>query len=334
MSNNRINISKNNYKDKCGKSCSLSIYPYERDITLRWRKNKDGYGGRIQINYKKNKTIKEYVFNDKRYYGTGVAFIDFMNYTGLTINNTIPDAIVTLLLVNQEDEHKLSILIPFIEAGDKGSFSITKGTDLLHNIIDQLNTYQSKEGDPSTQLNNITLSHFVPESDATYYYAKGENKGDYIILQTFQAFKTSDREKLFDKLFNMTTPYNAPHSGVINMGIKEYYMGSEFIKISNIHKEGFTGMSKRVTTFMDPPQPSFAKEPEIEGFTDGSDIYIDCRPVGADEETEPVTVKHERTGLLNDKEKSYIYMFLLILMGCIIFVVILYLINWGLTKIN
>jgi hypothetical protein len=96
---NMFHAAKSKYTSECKDDCAFTVYSRERDISLRWRKNNNGYGGRIQINYNTvaaGAKTKEYVFGGKAYKGSGTAFIDFMNYDGITINGTEPDAVVRI----------------------------------------------------------------------------------------------------------------------------------------------------------------------------------------------------------------------------------------------
>jgi hypothetical protein len=304
----------------CSKECGLSIKTHAYDVSLRWHKNK--YGGIIQMNYTPTQP-NEVTFAGKAYKGTGTATIDFLNHAGITVDNVEPDAVVHMEFMRggTDNSEIIHILAPFVAVGDQGSFPITDGSELIHSITNQLKTYQPYAGDPSTQLTDLNVREFIPD-DAEYYYAVSHSGDKYIILRKIQGLKTDDKNTLFDDLFKIgSSPKWATHGGT-NLNIAKYYTSSQKIKVSKVYKggshEGFTGMNIMMTPLNTSIYEGFASS------KDDGEVYIDCRPVGVDEETKPVTVKHERSGMLSSKDKDRLVTLLLMMFGVILFSIFIY----------
>ena len=318
---NTFSAVKSGRSGDCSKDCALTINTHDYDVYLRWKKNK--YGGIIHLNYTA-KQPNEAIFANKTYKGIGTVSIDFLNHAGFTVDNIEPDAVVHMEFMRggTNNSEIIHILVPFVAVGEQGSFPITAGTELLHTITSQLKSYQPYEGDPSTQIHDINVGDFIP-TDAEYYYAISKHGDKYIILRSIQGIHTEDKNVLFDDLFKIgPSPKWSKHGGS-QLDITKYYTGTQKIKMSNVYKgthEGFTGMS----TY--PINTSIQ-----EGFSskDTDEIYIDCRPVGVDEETKPVAVKHERKSMLSSKDKQMLMTLLLIIAGTIIFSGLIYLIYKG-----
>jgi hypothetical protein len=309
---------------ECSKECEITINTHAYDVSLRWRKNQ--YGGIIQMNYNPSRP-NEVTFAGNAYKGVGTATIDFLNHAGFTVDNIEPDAVVHMEFIRDGSNNAeiIHILVPFVAVSEKGSFPITDGSELIHSITKQLKIYQPYVGDPSTQLNDIDVRDFIPV-DAEYYYAVSHNGDKYIILRTVQGIKSEDRNILFNDLFKIGSSPKWPTSGGTKLDIAKYYTGSSKIKVSNVYKggthEGFTGMTG-ITSMLTPINTSTI----YEGFSspkDTDEIYIDCRPVGVDEETKPVTVKHERGSMLSSADKNRLVTILLMLVGTIIFSALIY----------
>lgn len=322
---NTFSAVKSGRSGECGKECALTINTHAYDVSLRWRKNK--YGGLIHLNYTPTQP-NEVIFADKTYKGIGTCSIDFLNHAGFTVNNIEPDAVVHMEFMRDGTNNAeiLHILVPFVVTGDQGSFPITGGSELIHTITNQLKSYQPYSGDPSTQITDLNMRDFFPV-DAEYYYAVSHDGDKYIILSTIQGIKTEDKNTLFDDLFNIGTSPKWSSRGGSDLDIAKYYSGSQKIKLSNVYKggsrEGFTGMTIKnaMMNTMYPINTSI-----YEGFSskDSDDIYIDCRPVGVDEETKPVTVKHERGSMFSSKDKQILISLLLGMVATIIFSILIY----------
>lgn len=310
-----FNAIKSNRNGKCGNICGLSVNSRPYDLSVSWRKN--NHGGIIQLNYVKYNYFgkKDFTFNQDKYGSSGTIIIDFLNNTGLSIDNIKPDAIVHIEIM-RSDNDTITLLIPFAVASKQGSFPVTKGSELIHKITNELHTYQPSPDDPSTKMGNVNINNFFPE-DSDYYYALSNTNKKYIILRKFQALKKEDEDILFNGLFKLDTDdENREMSAGTALNIQKYYISTQNIKISgeyrNNSQEGFIGGMTR------------------EGF-DNSEIYIDCRPVGADEETEEVDMKYEDKGL-SPELKKYLLIMVAMIVGCIIFVLIIYLMNLGLKE--
>jgi hypothetical protein len=304
----------------CSKECELAIKTHPDDVSLRWRKNK--YGGIIHMNYSPTHP-DEVTFAGKAYKGVGTVTIDFLNHAGLTVDNVDPDAVVHMEFIRggSDNAEIIHILAPFVAVGDQGSFPITDGSELIHKVTTQLKTYQPSEDDSSTQLTDINVSDFIP-SDDDYYYAVSNSGDKYIILRKIQGIKSEDKNTLFEDLFKIgSSPKWASHGGT-NLDIAKYYTSAQKINISNVHRhethEGFTGMNIMMTPLNTSIYEGFAS-------SKGDDeVYIDCRPVGVDEETKPVTVKHERRGMFDTENGEMLRSLLVVMLGAVLFCAILF----------
>jgi len=290
---------------------------------LRWRKN--DYGGIIHINYTPTHA-NEVTFAGKTYTGTGTVAIDFLNHSGFTVDNVEPDAVVHLVFMrgSTNDAENVHILVPFVAVGDQGSFPITSGSDLIHSIVGNLKTYQPHENDPSTQLTDVNVREFIPD-DADYYYAASHHGDKYIILRKIQGLKTDDKSTLFDDLFKIGSSPKWASRGGTNLDIVKYYASDQFIKISKkIYKggtqEGFTGMNS-VTRL----KSCGSTREGFETTNSTDDIYIDCQPVGVDEETKPVTVKHEKKGGMGEREREMLINLLMMMAATAVLSLLIYL---------
>ena len=306
---------------ECSKECQIAINTHAYDVSLRWSKNK--YGGIIQMNYSPSHP-NELTFAGKAYKGVGTATIDFLNHSGFSVDNIEPDAVVHIEFIRDGTNNAeiIHILVPFVGVGDQGSFPITDGSELIHSITNQLKTYQPYAGDPSTQLTDIDVRDFIPV-DAEYYYAVSHTGDKYIILRTIQAIKSEDKDILFNDLFKIGSSPKWPISGGTKLDIAKYYTSSSKIKLSNVYKggthEGFTGMTSMLT-----PMNTSAIYEGFSSSKDTDEIYIDCRPVGVDEETKPVTVRHERGSMFSSADKHRLVTILVMLVGTIIFSALIY----------
>jgi hypothetical protein len=312
----------------CDKECALTMNTNAYDVSIRWRKNK--YGGIINLNYTPTQP-NEVIFADKTYKGTGTVSIDFLNHAGFTVDNVEPDAVVHMEFMRDGTKNAeiIHILVPFVVVGEQGSFPITDGSELIHSITNQLKSYQPYAGDPSTQLTDLNMREFIP-ANAEYYYAISHDGNKYIILRTIQGIKSEDKRILFDELFNIGTSPKWSNKGGTNLDIAKYYSGSQKIKLSDVYKggsqEGFTGMTAMtaMTAMMNTLYPINTSTQEGFSSKDTDDIYIDCRPVGVDEETKPVTVKHERGSMFSSKDKQMLVSLLVAVVAAIIFSGLIY----------
>jgi len=323
MMKNTFRAVKTDRSGDCSKECSLDIKTHVCDVSLRWRKNK--YGGIIRLNYNPPQP-NEVTFAGNVFKGTGTTTIDFLNHSGFTIDSVEPDAVVHMKFMrgSTNDAEIIHILIPFVATGEQGGFPITDGSELFHSITNQLKTYQPDAGDPSTQLTEIDVHTFIPDKP-DYYYAESHSGDKYIILRKIQGIKADDKNTLFSDLFDIGKFPKWPTPGGTNMDIAKYYMSTKNINVSKVYKgssqEGFTGMHT-----MMPLNTSTIYE-GFESANGDDEVYIDCRPVGVDEETKPVTVKntqHEGGSLVNSKDKERLISLLIMIFGVIVFSVLLY----------
>ena len=314
---NTFSAVKSGRSGECSKECALTVKTHDYDVSLRWRKNK--YGGLIHLNYNPSQS-NEVIFAGKAYKGTGTVSIDFLNHAGFTVDNIEPDAVVHMEFIRDGNNNAeiIHILIPFVVVGDQGSFPMTDGSELIHTITNQLKSYQPYSGDPSTQITDLNMRDFFPV-DAEYYYAVSHDGDKYIILSTVQGIHTEDKNILFNDLFNIGTSPKWSKTGGSRLDIAKYYIGSQKIKMSNVYKgtqEGFTGMIEY------PMNTSIIQE----GFSskDTDEIYIDCRPVGVDEEKKPVTVNHEKKSMFSSKDGQILITLLIIMIATVIFSGLIY----------
>jgi hypothetical protein len=189
--------------------------------------------------------------------------------------------------------------IPF-STGEK----ITPGTKLINKIIDNIVSLQPNEDDEPTRLDNIRMLDLFPDKGT--YYDSMSKKGDdhFIIIDTFQAIGTDDMEKI-DKLFEVDR--DDVKDIIREPGIKLNF--SSYYKSDNPIVEGLTNMKNTASR---------------------DEIYIDCHPVGADEETEQVTEKYDK-GRAKKIQRQIVF-FLLMMIIVIAVIALLYGINYLIKK--
>uniref|UniRef100_A0A6C0FAN2 Uncharacterized protein n=1 Tax=viral metagenome TaxID=1070528 RepID=A0A6C0FAN2_9ZZZZ len=309
MTNSRItNLTKTEANGKCGKKCALTIHKSrnkeKHSFSIRWKKTEKG--GVISINplnYNKE-TEKALTLGIIPYSYSTPTRISFYKAIDLVINSKTPDCIVSIHLQSKRSVNDdLTVIIPFV-TGEV----ITPGTEMISEIIDNIVNFQPNEGDEPTDIKGTSLLNLFPDN-GSYYEAKEEDskgKDKYIIIDTFQAIKTGDMQKI-QKLFDLdneevTETIRAP-------GRKLNFFS--YTRSENKIKEGMVNRNNK------------------RGRGD-DDIYIDCRPVGVDEETEQVTVSYD------EKEAKragqvFIWIFIVVLLICGV-LAMLFLLNYLMKK--
>jgi hypothetical protein len=142
--------------------------------------------------------------------------------------------------------------------------------------------------------------------DKGTYYDSMSKKGDdhFIIIDTFQAIQTDDMEKI-DTLFEVDR--DDVKDIIREPGIKLNF--SSYYKSETPIVEGLTNMKNRASR---------------------DDIYIDCHPVGADEETEQVTEQYDKGKA--KKTQTQLIFFLIMMITVIAVMALLYGINYLIKK--
>lgn len=286
------------------KDCELNIVKSSQKLksaVIRWKSTDKG--GVIKINVLGNTEnsdtnltfIKDYVMIDQtRLY--------FYNSIDAVIDSKTPDCMAVMKFQSKDMNTTLTCYIPFL-TGEK----ITQGTELLHKIFENVIAYQSNENDEPTELKDINVLSLFPEK-GKYYMAENKEKNKhevFIIFNTFQAILTEDMQNL-GKLFGI--PEDDVKSVLRQPGkkinISSYYIASKPIT------ESFTTMSS--------------------SNTGNDEIYIDCHPVGVDDEDEQVTVKYDKGAA--EKRDSEILFILLMFLFVIFVMLILYGTNYVIHK--
>jgi hypothetical protein len=295
-------VSKSSSNGECGKQCALKVYTRNKDtkhtVSLRWKKtNKGGEININPINYNKTDE-KALTFGPSDYVFSKPISLSFYKHIDLVINSKTPDCIATMHFESKTGKEELTVVIPFL-TGDR----VTRGTVILETIVDSIVNYQPNENDDPTHLDSTSLTHLFPE-DGTYYEApaKNEDNSRYVIVDTFQAIKASDMEKL-QKLFDVKQESIA-----------------DILRIQG-KKLNFFSYYR-------------SKEPIQEGMTSSSDdIYIDCSPVGADEDSEDtkeVTMKYDVSGSKRTTEGLFLALEVILIILCVMS--LLFLINYIMKK--
>jgi hypothetical protein len=317
MSKSRITkVTQTEVQGKCGEKCELIVhkshYDSKHNISIRWKKtNKGGEININPLNYDREKGKVITFGGDVYVYSKPIKFT-FYKKIDLVINSKTPDCIASIYFETKNKKKDLTVIIPFL-TGDK----ITKGTEILEEIIDSIVQYQPNENDDPSHLNSMSLMELFPKK-GTYYEAPEKSSGDkYIIIDSFQAIKGSDMEKL-NKLFDLDKQEIADILRIpgIKLNFFSYY------RSKNPIQEGMTnrGNSSNIDTR---PTPS-------SNSASGDDIYIDCRPVGVDEETEDVTVKYDSSAAKKGQETLFFIFYVLLMI--VFALAVLFLINYLIKK--
>jgi hypothetical protein len=309
MTNSRITIlTKTEAKGKCGKKCELTIHKsrneQKHDFSIRWKKNDKGGAITLNpLNYDKS-SEKILTLGIVAYTYSTPTRISFYKDIDLVINSKTPDCIVSIHLESKRRKHDdLTVIIPFA-TGEV----ITPGSEMLSEIVDNIVNYQPNEDDEPTHMKGYSLLSLFPDK-GSYYEAddksdKGKDK--YIIIDTFQAIKTGDMQKL-QQLFELN---NEEVTEIIRSPGKKLNFFSYYRSEKNIQE----GMVNR-------------KRSRGSG---NDEIYIDCRPVGVDEETEQVTMSYDQK---EAKRVSEIFITIFIVVALIIGVLsLLFLLNYLMKK--
>lgn len=294
MSSSTItNVSSANMTGECSEKCSMNVHSQPYSVSLRW--NLNAKGGVIhvsQLNYDRT-TANDFTFNQERYNSTGTFTIDFYKNTDITINGTVPDAILTMPILNSGGT-TVTLIVPF-----KRGNVITPGSEIINKIITQLVTYQPNAGDPKTRLEQVKINDLLPLKGKYFDAIAANGKDHYIIVETIQAIKSSDIDKV-NSLFNLgsTSIQSIMRLPGKKLNIAAYYRSKGSLQHN------------------------------VQGKGGDDQIYIKCQPVGASTDKIPVTVKHDKvsaTSMLN----SPIFLGMI---GIILAILLLYCINLVIVK--
>jgi predicted nucleic acid-binding Zn ribbon protein len=145
----------------------------------------------------------------------------------------------------------------------------------------------------------------------TYYDSMPKNEDDhFIIIDTFQAIQTDDMERL-DKLFevNKDEVKDILKEPGIKLNFSSYYKSENPIVegLKNMNAGGNNNVSSRK-----------------------DEIYIDCHPVGEDEESQEVTEQYDKGK--EKKTQTQIIYFLVLMITVILVMALLYGINYLIKK--
>ena len=309
MSNNDFitSVSKLDAKGKCNDKCSLIVHKKSPDtrktVSLRWKKTDKA--GEITVNivaYDKE-NVKSITYGNKEFVFDKPTKLSFYKNIDLTINGQTPDCIASVFFVEQGEKRnkKINILIPF-STGEK----ITPGTKLINKIIDTIISLQPNEEDEPTRLDNIQMLDLFPDKGTYYDSMLKKEETNFIIIDTFQAIQTEDMERI-NKLFEVERD---DVKDIIRVpGIKLNF--SSYYKSKNPIVEGLANMNNKKLN--------------------NDEIYIDCHPVGEDNETEEVTEKKYDIGDAS-KAQNQIIFFLLMMSVVIVVMMLLYGINYMIQK--
>lgn len=261
---------------KLCKECKLHVVKSSqksKTVAVRWTKTDKGGEIRLNVVGLADNESTNIVLNDKsEFVMDGPTKLSFYKNIDLVVDAQVPDCVAILKFKDNKHGRTLVCYIPFI-TGEK----ITAGSDTIHRIVKEVVTYQANEGDPASQLKDMNVLDLFPDKGGYYegYASTGApNKNSktsdvIIVINTFQAILTDDM-KLLEKLFDIDT---ADIPTIRRLPGKKINISS-YNRSDNPITEGLTNMSSN---------------------TGPDDIYIDCHPVGVDEETEQVTVKYDKS---------------------------------------
>ena len=307
MTNNDFTTSVTNLdaKGKCKDKCSLTVHKKspntQKTISIRWKKTDKA--GQINVNLVDydEENAKSITYGEDVFVFNKPTKFSFYKNIDLTINGQTPDCIASLFFAEKGKKRtkNLEVIIPF-STGEK----ITPGTKLINKIIDNIVSLQPNEDDEPTRLDNIRMLDLFPDKGT--YYDSMSKKGDdhFILIDTFQAIQTDDMEKI-DKLFEVDR--DDVKDIIREPGIKLNF--SSYYKSENPIVEGLANMKNKASR---------------------DEIYIDCHPVGADDETQQVTEQYDK-GKANKTQTQLIF-FLMLLITVIAVMALLYGINYLIKK--
>lgn len=307
MTNNDFttSVSKLDAKGKCKDKCSLTVHKKspntQKTVSIRWKKTDKA--GQINVNIVSydEENAKAITYGGDVFVFNKPTKFSFYKNVDITINGQTPDCIASLFFIEKGNKRtkQLEVIIPF-STGEK----ITPGTKLINKIIDNIVSLQPNEDDDPTRLDNIRMLDLFPDKGT--YYDSMSKKGDdhFIIIDTFQAINTDDMEKI-DKLFEVDR--DDVKDIIREPGIKLNF--SSYYKSENPIVEGLANMKNKASR---------------------DEIYIDCHPVGVDDETQQVTEQYDK-GKANKTQTQLIF-FLMLLITVIAVMALLYGINYLIKK--
>ena len=309
MSNNDYitSVSKLDSKGKCKDKCSLTVHKKspttKKTVSLRWKKTDKA--GEISINIVSydEETAKAITYGDEVFMFQKPTKLSFYKNIDLVINGQTPDGVASLFFVEKGKKRDkiLQVIIPFA-TGEK----ITPGTNLINKIIDNIISLQPNEDDEPTRLDNIRMLDLFPDKGSYYDSMSKDGKDHYIIIDTFQAIQTDDMEKI-DKLFDVDQ--EDVKDIIREPGIKLNF--SSYYKSETPIIEGLANMKKTASS-------------------SGDEIYIDCHPVGVDEDNKDVTEQYDKGK--SKKTQTQLIFFLVLLLTLIAVMALLYGINYLIKK--
>lgn len=270
-----------------------------KTVSVRWTKTEKGGEFRLNVIGLADNEATNIIFNDKtKFIMEGPVRLSFYKNIDLVIDSQVPDCVASLKFKDNKTGQTLMCYIPFI-SGEK----ITPGTEIIHRIIEEVIKYQSSEDDPASQMVNMNMLDLFPDkgeyyqgysvADGAIVDKNSERQDVIIVINTFQAILGEDMKSL-EKLFDINAT-DIPT--IIRLPGKKINI-STYNKSSNPTTEGLTNMSSN---------------------TGSDEIYIDCHPVGVDDDTEQVTVKYDKTGITAQLH----WAFYIILMFSLVIVVML-----------
>lgn len=311
MTNNDFttSVSKLDAEGECKDRCSLTVHKKsptaQKSVSLRWKKTDKG--GEITVNIidYEGDNAKSITSGGKQFIFDDATKFSFYKNIDLVINGQTPDCIASLFFVEKKERSKkIEVIIPF-STGEK----ITPGTNLLNKIIDTIVSFQSSEDDEPSRLENIRMLDLFPDKGTYYDTMSSKGKDHFIIIDTFQAIQTDDMERI-EKLFevdsdNVKSIIRKPG---IKLNFSSYYKSEKSIVegLKNMNSSGKKKASAR------------------------DEIYIDCHPVGVDDETKEVTEQYDK-GKAKKTQTQLIY-FLVMMITVIAVMALLYGINYLIKK--
>lgn len=288
------------------KHCSINVVKSSQKLksaVVRWKSTNKG--GVIRINVIGNTENKD---TNIKIGNLDLIMIDqtrlyFYKAIDAVIDSKTPSCMAVIKFQTKDRNISLKCYIPFI-TGEK----ITPGTNLLHKIFEEIIQYQPNENDEPSEIKDVNVLNLFPEGGTYYLGQKSYSNRKHevnIVFNTFQAILSKDMESL-------GTLFGVPEDEVRSVSrlpgrkinISDYYIASKPII------ESFTSMGSK--------------------STGNNEIYIDCHPVGVDDEDEQVTVKYDEG---NASRRQTQLLFILLMLLFVIFVmVILYGTNYVIQK--
>ena len=322
MSTKSLDINKQKSTKICPHyDCSLKVKSNSVDFNVRWESTDKGMEIFLNPTNIQKTDNREILFNNTSYIYANPVRISFHRSLDLKINGVSPDCVVVLDMATGTylrapgHGNKLRVYIPF--SNNKGD-PRTKATEQLQKIVTHISTYQPRDTDQQTIIYDLNTLDFFP-SNGSYYEADPTKRVSKmsdstieehsIFVDTIQAIDT----ETLNRVNSMTNIDSENIDEILRIPGMKFNISSYFRAESKI-EEGMSNLTEAKVMQMINAKMKAGQGPSdaatkrntrqikknkkfINKLTNdmppnlSNDIYIDCRPVGEDEDYTDVVEK-------------------------------------------